>query len=275
MNDLYVCAAGTQSAGAPSLLFMHGGMGLDHACFRPFVEPLAADHHLVFYDHRLNGRSSRQDPERVTLASMADDASMIASAHGGAGVIPVAHSFGVWVALQLAAQRPDLVRGLVLVSPGFSATVAETLMRHVRTNGTAEQQQAFLNAFSGAMRTDEDYARAWDVIAPLYIAAEADATRLRTALDRVHFSLVGFTRFLAAGIGGLDWQASLAGFAGPVLVVGGSDDWMERDAGNSEAVSRVARRAQLAMLPGCGHFAFVERPDLFCDTVATWLDAAL
>ena len=40
------------------LLVMHGGPGLDHSYFRPWLDPLGAFAELIYDDHRGNGRSS-------------------------------------------------------------------------------------------------------------------------------------------------------------------------------------------------------------------------
>ena len=44
--------------GIPCLL-MHGGLGVDHTQFREGLDPLGDVLHLVYYDHRGNGRSGR------------------------------------------------------------------------------------------------------------------------------------------------------------------------------------------------------------------------
>ena len=99
MTDLYVETAGPDSA-ATSLLFMHGGMGLDHSCYRPFVDALQDEFKLVFYDHRLNGRSSRDGAESVTLDTMGADAGHVARRFCSGTTVLVGHSFGAWVALK-------------------------------------------------------------------------------------------------------------------------------------------------------------------------------
>lgn len=45
----------------PTLLVMHGGLGLDHTYLRPWLDPLADDLRVVYYDHRGNGRSERPE----------------------------------------------------------------------------------------------------------------------------------------------------------------------------------------------------------------------
>ncbi len=64
----------THGEGAP-ILIMHGGLGLDHTCFMPWLEPLAAENELILYDHRGNGRSQRPESmDDVTHQTFIDDA---------------------------------------------------------------------------------------------------------------------------------------------------------------------------------------------------------
>src|SRR5215213_1668466 len=51
--------------GLPCLV-MHGGLGFDHIYMHPWLDPLGDVMHLVYYDHRGNGRSGR--PPWATLA---------------------------------------------------------------------------------------------------------------------------------------------------------------------------------------------------------------
>ena len=44
--------------GTPCLV-MHGGLGFDHTCLHPWLDPMGDVMHLVYYDHRGNGRSDR------------------------------------------------------------------------------------------------------------------------------------------------------------------------------------------------------------------------
>jgi pimeloyl-ACP methyl ester carboxylesterase len=47
----------------PSLVVMHGGPDVGHGYLLPGFEPLARDHHIVLFDFRGCGRSTRGLPE--------------------------------------------------------------------------------------------------------------------------------------------------------------------------------------------------------------------
>src|SRR5215813_2301487 len=66
----------------PTLILLHGGPGFDHSLFKPAFSVLADIAQIVYFDHRGNGRSSRNDPERWTLAQWGDDVKGLCDALG-------------------------------------------------------------------------------------------------------------------------------------------------------------------------------------------------
>src|SRR5665811_1902208 len=85
------------------LLLMHGGMGLDHTLFRPWLDPLAQDARLIYYDHMGNGRSRPPgDWSEVTHASWADDASHLLDELGSEQAVILGHSYGSFLACEFA-----------------------------------------------------------------------------------------------------------------------------------------------------------------------------
>ena len=51
------------------LIVLHGGPGLDHTMFRPYLDPLAEDVRLIYVDERGQGRSDRVDATTLSLES--------------------------------------------------------------------------------------------------------------------------------------------------------------------------------------------------------------
>src|SRR3712207_2618532 len=94
----------------PGLLLIHG-TGIDGRAWGPIGEDLASDHRVVIYDRRGYGRSTK--PAVKDWAQHAKDAAAVIEATGDV-VGVVGWSNGAVVALELAAQRPDLVPRLVL-----------------------------------------------------------------------------------------------------------------------------------------------------------------
>ncbi|NOT28125.1 MAG: alpha/beta hydrolase [Acidobacteria bacterium] len=255
-----------------SLLFIHGGMGLDHTYFRPFMDPLAERARLVYFDQRLAGRSPRDGTSPVDLACMTRDAVAVAGEACRGKVIVAGHSFGAIVALSVAASHPDLVHGFIGLSHGLSPTIGATLASYVAERGTESQKSAATQAFGGKLETDAGYVSAWRDLLPLYFHDFGQGDR--GLFDRVQFSVVAFTEFLAYGIGRLDYRTELPRLRMPVLFIGGESDWCERDpCGGSIGAAKLAPNGQARLIPEAGHFGFAEQPEQFRDAINEWLDA--
>lgn len=94
----------------------------------PFLAQ-ALDRPLFAPDLRGRGRSNHL-PGPTGIARHAEDCAAVVEATGGVPLVVVGHSMGGFVATVLAARRPDLVRGLVLVDGGLpfpTADESETL----------------------------------------------------------------------------------------------------------------------------------------------------
>ncbi|MDK3075120.1 alpha/beta hydrolase [Sedimentitalea sp. JM2-8] len=110
----YVAAGPT---GAPPVVLIHGLSGqLQHFTYA-MAELLAGDFRVIAVDRPGCGYSVRDGAE---LATPGEQGRMIAEALAALGVtdpILVGHSFGGAVALAMAMDRPEQVRGLALLAP--------------------------------------------------------------------------------------------------------------------------------------------------------------
>ncbi|MEU3605169.1 alpha/beta hydrolase [Streptomyces sp. NPDC035033] len=104
---------------APVLL-LHGLMG--HAAhWAPAAALLAAGHRTVALDQRGHGASEKPPGGPFTREAYVADAAAVIERLGLAPVTLVGHSMGALTAWQLAAERPDLVRALVICDMRASA----------------------------------------------------------------------------------------------------------------------------------------------------------
>lgn len=98
----------------PTLIFLHGGPGLDHCYEAPILAPIQEEVQLIFLNHRGNGRSEGEDPAEWNLRQWAEDLHGFCCALDLVKPFICGVSFGGHVALQYATLFPDTLAGLVL-----------------------------------------------------------------------------------------------------------------------------------------------------------------
>ena len=252
-------------AGAPALV-MHGGLGLDHTPYRG-LDRLTPRLRLVYYDHRGNGRSSRPAPAELTMEAWADDGAALARhVAGREPVVVIGHSFGGFIAQEMAIRHGDAVRALILVA----TTPGQLGVGEAPAPEGPPIPHEFVELLQEMPKTDDELAIGMARLAPAYLH-EAPAERLTSLMAETVFSAVAMRR----GFEELaTWSAvdRLHGVDIPTLVIAGRHDaftsWPQAD--------RIAARlphAEVVVLERSGHFPWIEEPDLFFDTITSWLSA--
>ncbi len=160
-TELFFVEVGT---GLPCLV-MHGGLGWDHTYMHPWLDPLGDKMHLVYYDHRGNGRSGRPPVETLTHAQFSADAEALRRHLGFDRVAVMGHSYGGFIALEYALRYPRHLSHLILVGTAPALDYLDEVMANARRRGATPEVVA---AFEMVPDTDEAMARRARLIAPLY-----------------------------------------------------------------------------------------------------------
>src|SRR6266852_2103269 len=100
------------------LLLLHGGLG-QIEMFGPNLTKLAQSRQVIGVDLHGHGRTSLGDRE-ISLVDMGNDMTGVLKKLGYDKVDVLGYSMGGGVAFQFAAQHPEMVRRLVLVSTPYS-----------------------------------------------------------------------------------------------------------------------------------------------------------
>lgn len=108
--DLYCKVIGK---GRP-VLFIHGGPGLVHNYFLPYMETLLPfGYQLIFYDQRGNGKSPAYDMESIKLDVFVQDIESIREKLGVDKLVLFGHSFGGYLAYLYALKYPQHVDAII------------------------------------------------------------------------------------------------------------------------------------------------------------------
>lgn len=221
------------------------GLAADAAMWRHQLEALRA------YGPTVNDTHTRH-------GSIEDMARALLQEHAGPLVLCGA-SMGGMVAMEAARQAPERIRGLALL--GTSARPETEDMRALREAAIALFAQG----------------RVKEVIEPNVAFAfhpdhAADATLVASYLDFVLRAGAGqLIRQNRAVIHRPDARAHLAQLRCPVLVMCGDADQLTPPECSQE-IAALAPRAQLRLIPRCGHMLTMERPQDVNAALAAWLE---
>jgi 2-succinyl-6-hydroxy-2,4-cyclohexadiene-1-carboxylate synthase len=241
--------------GAGRVVLVHG-FTQTLASWGPVGERLARRREVVRVDLPGHGGSGG------VRAGFPEAAGLVGAVGGPAAY--VGYSLGGRVCLRLALDRPDLVRALVLIgaSPGIADPAAraerraadEALAGQVERDGVA----AFLDRWL-----------ARPLFATLPAAAAGRAERLANTAAGLAYAL----RELGTGTQEPLWDR-LAGLRPPTLLVAGALD-PKFAALAEQMAAAIGPAARVALVPGAGHAAHMERPGEVATLVEAFLGSRL
>ncbi len=230
--------------GSDPVLLLHGLGGTGSTWF-PQAVALGADHQLVAPELAGAARSRLPEGGAVSLASHLADIIDVLEWAGFARAHVAGHSFGALLALHLAAREPGRVLSLILAG-GFA--------------GPTPAQAAGLRE-RAAFARDKGMASVADAILPIVLAPDA-ATHNPAAAAFLRQSLLAQTAEGYAAnceAAAAAEHVDLARVGCPVLALTGDADRSTPVDVMRAFTSQLAGPVSRVVLPGCGHWATVER----------------
>ena len=251
------------------LIVLHGGPGMDHTMFRPYLDALAGDFRVLYVDERGQGRSPRVDPANLSLEVFARDVDLLAEALGLERFALLGHSFGAIVTT-------------------WHATEVGTAAAYVISGGAESSEALLVDVGAALAELDDDgsIAASWEREKTVQTDEEVRAL-LRTQMP-FHFhgpqpadyyrdfrpSPEVLRHFANIGYGDFDYRDALDHVRKPTLVIVG-----EHDRTTTPRAARVLHGSipgsELVVVPNAGHMSFVEAPEPYVDAVRAFLRRAL
>ena len=253
----------TIGSGSP-VLMMHGGLGLSHDYLRPYFDKLSDNHTVVFYDHLGNGKSARpEDFSEIDFERLISDALELMSSLGHEKFTLIGHSYGGFVAQELAASHSNRIDKLVLID------TAPALDYQPLVAGTDEQMMAFGKLFSEPMMDDADWQATWNLVIQMYfqewdpkVGANLDK---RTVYEHrawnESFNILGTYNTLE----------KLPNIEIPSLVICGRHDFITPPDAGAERIATALPNAELRIFENSRHYPFIEEEAVFFETLSSWL----
>jgi pimeloyl-ACP methyl ester carboxylesterase len=241
--------------GGPPLVLLHGAFSATGTSFGAVLPGLAETRQVISVEQQGHGRTADID-RPLSTPQMARDTAALLDHLGIRQADVLGYSMGAGVALELAIERPDLVRKVVVVSLGYNkAGLHPGLLAGL--DQLTPQQMA-------GSPWHEEYLR----IAP----RPDDFPRLFEKVAELNRNIP-------------DWPAeAVASIEAPMLIVMGDSDIVRPE----HAVEMFRLRgggvvgdwvgipaSQLAILPGTPHSTATQRADILVPMLRTFLEAPL
>lgn len=277
-----------------NVLIIHGGPGM------PFFEPMSGLESLTgefrfhYYDQRGCGESTRpidrfestnmyqnmtELDRSLGLGAQIADIERIRQILGDDKLILVGHSWGGFLASLYAAEFPEHVEALILVSPANTLVMPQPdadsdLFASVRARLPEDQlteYDAFIKDYFDFnklfTRTDADLV-AMDAKFGEYYLSVADIPADKMILQGKPGGWMTWGMYVSMGQRH-DYRAALKYVTAPVLVLHGAEDLQSEAA--SYLYVEAFPNAEFAVIENAGHFSFEEQPEQFAEIVKNFL----
>jgi proline iminopeptidase len=263
----------------PPIVVLHGGPEFDHAYLLPELDRLADAFHLIYYDQRGRGRSAvGVRPEDVSMQSEIGDLERLRSHLGLESVAVLGHSWGGVLAMEYAIRHPDRVSQLLLLdtapaSPGDWQHLRDEFARR-RPPEDREAMDA-ISATDAYKRGDLDADAAY--LRHHFRMTVSRPEHLEALVARLRSNFTAESVLLARAIDQRLWDETalsaswdllpaLRGLDVATLVLHGEYDFIPLQV--AARIAETVPAARLSVLSGCGHFTYLEAPEVVFEEIA-------
>lgn len=248
------------------LVLLHPGPGLDGSVFFPWFERLAGRHRVIAPDLPGNGRSPAPTRGAATLSDLAAAVEELTAELGLASYTLLGHSFGGFVALTHAVERPERVGRLVASCTAASWSVFDGMEDRLAAYGDSDVLAAF--EAEEQVTSPEELRDVWLGQMPFFLA-ERDGPA-RPTIDAAWREVAYRIDLNDEDPGELDLLGRLAGMEVPVLAIAGAEDRATPPEA-SEAIAGAAPHGEYRLIAGAGHFPYAEQPGAYFGVLEDWL----
>jgi pimeloyl-ACP methyl ester carboxylesterase len=251
--------------GVPVLL-LHGGPGLSFEYLDELGSELGDGFQVAAYQQRGLEPSTVEGP--FTIAQAIDDAQAVLDFLNWSRALIVGHSWGGHLALRLAAAVPRRLLGVLAVDPlgivgdgGMAAFEAEMLARTPKDR--RERAHELDERAMAGKGTPEEGLESLGIVWPAYFAEPDNAP----PMPPVRMSVPAYSGIIAEVMTGLEEVADALGSGevpyGVIAGAGSPMPWGQA----ARASVELSPRAVLTVVPGAGHFPWLEVPGCVRDAL--------
>lgn len=255
------------------LIVIHGGPGLSHDYLLPGMKELAKNHRVIFYDQRGCGRSSCDLSTSLSIEAFLADLEAIRKALQVNKVSLLGHSWGGFIAMHYAIAYPDHVENLILSNTLPSNTedyhlfADEWARRTLPISHELKEIQTSQAFIKGEAKIIEKF---YQLIFSTYCFDPKNALCLNLSFDS-SATLNGrkVQEFFQQGILSQTFDLKLARIKANTLVIHGDVDPIPYV--TAERICGKIKKSQFVLLRECGHFPYVESPNIYFKAINAFL----
>lgn len=258
-TSLYYEDTGPGSTGE-TIAFSHGLLwGTE--LFAPQIAALRDRYRCIAWDHRGQGKSAGDHRACIGMELVWQDAVRLVEQLAGGAVHFCGLSMGGFVAMRMAARRPDLVRSLLLLETSSDPEPIENVARYrLLTKVTRLLGPKIVK----------------NKVAPIMLGRTILSDKARRAELETFVDLMSRRRDIWRAVNGVVDRAGvhdeLARITAPTLVVVGDED-LATPKPKAERIAGAIAGAKLVTIPRAGHSSTVEEPALVTAAIEQFLQA--
>jgi proline iminopeptidase len=256
------------------LFLIHGGPGLDHTQFRPWLDPLSDRFRLIYVDLRGQGRSDLIDPLTLSLERMAKDIHELAAAMELESYAVLGHSFGSFVTLRHAVDS-GRASHYVLLGCVASSSWLDRIEKNLRAFEPVALRKQVEEAWDAEteVQTAEQFRHLLVDQLPFHFA-DPTGRPLEDfvgSVPRMQLSPDVLRTFANSEYGGIEVRDSLLHIQAPVLVIAAEHDRVTVPEAGWE-IAEAVPNGECVLMKNAGHMMFVEKPKAVREAIAAFFD---
>ena len=258
INGVRLWVEDTGGSGPP-VLFSHGLLWSTRM-FDAQVAMLRSRYRCIAWDHRGQGQSDVPNVRSISIEDCYDDAVALIERLGVAPVHIVGLSMGGFVAMRLAARRPDLVRSCVLLETSAEAEPAENVPRYRTLNRVAKWfgLRVVANKVMPIM------------FGTTFLTDPARAVERKVWRERLARNRRDIWRAANGVIEREPGLSELGHITAPTMIMVGDEDVATVPL-KAERIHAAIRGSTLARIPHAGHSSSIEQPGHVTAAIDAWV----
>lgn len=249
-----------ESMGSGSPLVLLHGTALSAEVFKPTLEDAAEYSKVFFLDQRGCGHN-KQLPSgtKLTLSDFTEDLETLRSYLKLEKMTLLGHSWGAYLALAYALKHESALRKLILVSPPPPYAETDEQIHRWMRSVLPEMRREIEKITKSNMSPNAKASKRLEITLPAYfqnLVAMEEFRRRQIIVRHEVVEQLTDPRFYK------DLRPELGKLRIPVIIMVGTDD-RRTPVEYSEEIRDLLYDSKMMIFPDCGHFPFLERPNLF------------